>query len=276
MTAETLCRDHAADPCARCDSAPAPYYEDEWVRLYHGDCREILPALDLGPVDLCLTDPPYGETSLPWDRWPEGWLQAVADAGAASLWCFGSLRMFLTHAGEFADAGWRLSQDVVWKKPRGGVAYRDRATARVHELVAHWYRGDWSAVYVDQQRVDHHGPGKGTIHRGETGPAWNGARRAHQWTDDGTRALPSVIECQTMRMRGIHPTEKPTGLLEPLLTYGCPPGGLVLDVCAGSGSTGATAKALGRRAVLIEADEANCEAAAKRLGQDTLFGGEPA
>ena len=35
-----------------------PYYSDDHVTIYHGDCREILP--DLGRVDLVLTDPPYG------------------------------------------------------------------------------------------------------------------------------------------------------------------------------------------------------------------------
>ena len=36
----------------------APYYSDDLVTIYHGDCREILPAL--GRFDLLLTDPPYG------------------------------------------------------------------------------------------------------------------------------------------------------------------------------------------------------------------------
>ncbi len=36
---------------------PKPYYQDEWVTIYHGDCREILP--ELPKVDLVLTDPPY-------------------------------------------------------------------------------------------------------------------------------------------------------------------------------------------------------------------------
>lgn len=36
----------------------APYYQDKWVTIYHGDCREVLPALDC-KVDLVLTDPPY-------------------------------------------------------------------------------------------------------------------------------------------------------------------------------------------------------------------------
>jgi DNA modification methylase len=35
-----------------------PYYQDEWVTIYHGDCRDILPTLER--VDLVLTDPPYG------------------------------------------------------------------------------------------------------------------------------------------------------------------------------------------------------------------------
>jgi len=35
-----------------------PYYQDDAVTIYHGDCREILPQLE--PVDLVLTDPPYG------------------------------------------------------------------------------------------------------------------------------------------------------------------------------------------------------------------------
>ncbi len=42
-----------------------PYYQDEWVTIYHGDCREILPHLP--KVDLVLTDPPYGiDLDLSW------------------------------------------------------------------------------------------------------------------------------------------------------------------------------------------------------------------
>ena len=49
----------------------APYYADEQVALFLGDWRELIPA-DY-TADLILTDPPYGETSLEWDRWPTGW-----------------------------------------------------------------------------------------------------------------------------------------------------------------------------------------------------------
>ena len=39
---------------------PKPYFQDEAVTIYHADCREILPLLEPGSVDLVLTDPPYG------------------------------------------------------------------------------------------------------------------------------------------------------------------------------------------------------------------------
>ena len=40
-----------------------PYYQDKWVTIYHGDCREVLPQLDV-KVDLVLTDPPYPNSKL--------------------------------------------------------------------------------------------------------------------------------------------------------------------------------------------------------------------
>lgn len=245
-----------------------PYYADDAVTLYHADCREILPSL---VADVCITDPPYGETSLEWDRWPKGWPGLLfALPATSSLWCFGSMRMFLEQRDEFA--GWKLAQDVIWEKPRGGVAHRDRFV-RQHEYVLHWYRGPWSDVHHEQQRSERPGVDKGSVHRGQTGPAWNGGRQANTWTDDGTRGLPSILRCQTMRMRGEHPTEKPTGILDPLIAYSCPPGGIVLDLFAGSGSTLDAARCSGRKAIGVEASEAYCEIIARRLQQGSLFGG---
>lgn len=72
----------------------------------------------------------------------------------------------------------------------------------------------------------------------------------------------------------IHPTEKPGAILAPLIEYAVPVGGLVLDLFAGSASTLLAARTLGRRAVGIEASEAYCEAAAKRLSVVDLFTSE--
>jgi DNA modification methylase len=46
-------------------SAMKPYYEDGFVRIYHGDCRDVLPLL--GAVGLVLTDPPYPGYDKGWD-----------------------------------------------------------------------------------------------------------------------------------------------------------------------------------------------------------------
>ena len=64
------------------------------------------------------------------------------------------------------------------------------------------------------------------------------------------------------------PTPKPISLMTLLLDR-CPPG-TIADPFAGSGSTGVAAKALGRRAILVELEERFCEIAARRLSQDVL------
>jgi len=69
---------------------------------------------------------------------------------------------------------------------------------------------------------------------------------------------------------GKHPCEKPLALLEHAIRTSTRPGGLVLDSCAGSGSTIRAATNLGRRAIGIEIEERYCEIAAKRLAQMVL------
>ena len=68
-----------------------------------------------------------------------------------------------------------------------------------------------------------------------------------------------------------HPTEKPVALMAELIRK-CP-AGLVADPFAGSGTTLRAAKDEGRRAIGVELEERYCEIAARRLAQDTLFGG---
>lgn len=80
----------------------------------------------------------------------------------------------------------------------------------------------------------------------------------------------SVLRVRSCHRVAENETEKPVGILVPLIEYSCPPGGLVCDPFAGSGSTGVAAKLLGRSAVLIEIREQQCEVAAKRLAQEVL------
>ena len=245
-----------------------PYYQDDWVTLYLGDWRELI-ASDFR-ADLLCTDPPYGETSLDWDRWPDGW-PTLAARHSDAMWCFGSMRMFLDRRDEFA--AWKLSHDVIWEKNVSMFNPGDRFS-RCHEFALHWYQGQWSAVYHDPPRVGARKRVAGDVitssAQGGRGEVY-GKRGANLQVSDGLAYQRTVMQADSVRgAGGINQTQKPVGILEHLITYGCPVGGTVLDLFAGSCSTGVAAKRTGRRAVLFEKREAQCELAARRLSQDVL------
>lgn len=246
-----------------------PYYEDDSVTLYHGRHEEILPDLGIR-ADLIVADPPYGETSLSWDRWPDGW-PAFAAGYADAMWCFGSMRMFLEKRDEFAD--WKFSQDIVWEKHNGSNLANDRFN-RVHEHALFWYQGNWSDI--------HHVPPttastvKRTVRKKARPAQWIGAAGENLYVseDGGPLLMASVVFARSMHGRAINETEKPVEILEPFIQYGCKPGGHVIDLFAGSSSTLVAARNIGYTATGFEEREAQCEAAAIRLSQQVLdFGG---
>ncbi|WP_375408541.1 DNA-methyltransferase [uncultured Methylobacterium sp.] len=238
------------------------------VRIITGDCRNIVPALE--PFDCILTDPPYGETSCKWDRRVAGWPALVRPLlkSTGSMWVFGSLRFFMETASEFLDAGWRLSQDVIWEKQNGSGFMADRFR-RVHEQAVLFYRDDapWSGVYKLPQVTN---DAKARRVRRQVGPAHTGIIGANVFESEegGPRLMRSVMYVRNGHRQGTgHATPKPEELLEPLLRYSCPPGGRVLDPFGGSGSTGLVADRLGLDCTLIEADPATSALAADRLAR---------
>jgi site-specific DNA-methyltransferase (adenine-specific) len=248
----------------------APYYADDRVTIYHGDCRTLLDsgAVDVGEVGVVVADPPYGETSLVWDRWQAGWVDAVAGRvrRSCSLWCFGSMRMFLDHVGEFA--GWQLAQDIVWEKHNGSSLLADRFR-RVHENALQWYRGPWAEVW--RAPVTTPDATKRTARRKRKPAHWGSIDAgSYRSEDGGPRLARSVLKVRSTHGHAIHPTQKPLGIIEPLLRYSLAPGGTVLDPFAGSASTLVAAREAGYRAIGIEADEAMCEKAAERLAAAPL------
>jgi hypothetical protein len=84
----------ARDRRARQRDRATSHREDRIMTILTGDCRHLMPAH--GPFDLILADPPYGDTSLAWDR-RVGWITRARDAlhPTGSLWVFGSLRCFM-------------------------------------------------------------------------------------------------------------------------------------------------------------------------------------
>jgi site-specific DNA-methyltransferase (adenine-specific) len=247
---------------------PTPFYEDDLVTLYQGDCRRLLPSL--GAVDVVVTDPPYGDTSLVWDAPVGGWLDLV---DAPQVWCFGSLRFFLEHGADFR-AGWRYGQEIVWEKHNGSGFHADRFK-RVHELAVHWYRGEWRRLYLDPPVTMDATPRQ--VRRKQR-PTHTGDIAASSYVseDGGPRLMRSVLQVRSEHGRAVHPTQKPLGILRPLIHYSCPPNGVVLDSFAGSGSTLLAAREMGRRAIGIEIEPAYCKVAAERLAQHSLFAEERA
>jgi len=210
-----------------------PYYEHGGVTLYHGDCREILPALDLAGIGTLVTDPPYG-----------------IDYESGSARIEGNARSIVNDANtNVRDAvlqAWGERPALVfgsWKvaRPAGtrGVLVWDKGGALgMGDLSLPW-KFDHEEIYV--------------IGRGFT----------------GRRNCGSVIRCPPVQSVGrAHPNEKPVRLLLALVAK-CAPGGIV-DPCAGVGPSLQAAKNLGRRAIGIEIEERYCEIAAKRLAQEVL------
>jgi DNA modification methylase len=95
-----------------------PYYKDDWVTIYNGDCREVLPGID--PVETCITDPPYGLEFM-----GKGWDKGVPDEefwriilgallpGAPCL-AFGGTRTHHRLMCAIEDAGFQLRDCMMW------------------------------------------------------------------------------------------------------------------------------------------------------------------
>lgn len=241
-----------------------------------GDCRELMPAF--GPFDLILADPPYGDTSLAWDRRLAGWLplarQSLRPTG--SMWLFGSLRAFMAVTAELREAGFRYAQEIIWEKQNGSSFHADRFK-RVHELVAQFYRADaaWSAVYNAVQTTP---DATARTARRKRRPTHTGHIEAGHYLshDGGPRLMRSVIFARNVHGRAIHPTEKPAALLEILIRTSCPEGGLVADWFAGSGAAGEACRLTGRRYLGCEIDADMAEKARARIAAVLPFDGRAA
>ena len=244
-------------------------YEDDLVQLWHGDYRDHLDMIGPGSVDAVITDPPYGETSLKWDRWPIGWVDHVATL-TSSLWCFGSFRMFHEHASDFE--AWKFSQDIIWEKHNGSGFHADRFK-RVHESATLWYRGDWEDIHhVTPTTAD----AVKRATRRKLRPAHTGQiERGHFTSEDGgPRLMRSVQFVRSEHGRAVHPTQKPLGIVSPLIEYSVPRGGLVVDPFGGSYTTALAARMSGRRCIAFEAIESHALAGVRRFEQMAFDFGE--
>jgi len=161
---------------------------------------------------------------------------------------------------------------VVWEKHNGSGFMTDRFR-RVHETAAHFVRSGckWAEVYKSPQfTLD---ATARTVRKKDKPAQWQGATGPSTYVskDGGPRLQRSVQQVRSRHGKALHPTEKPLGILSPLIAYSCPPGGTLLDPTCGSGSALLAAKELGMKAIGIEVSKEFCRVAVNRLRQGILI-----
>lgn len=231
-----------------------PYYSDDSVTLYHGDCRDVLARMSDQSVDCVITDPPYDDRTHKGAKTNKGRGHGVK---AVHFDSFTHERQVET----FAELA-RLTRRWVVATLATSTAFRfdlEPPPGLRCLRVGAWVKPN----PMPQIGADRPGQGWEPIvffHRDDLKPAWNGGGRAGVWTHP-------VVQGEG------HPTVKPLPMVADFVRLFTNPGELVLDPFAGSGTTLRAAKDEGRKAIGVELDERYCELIAKRLSQDTLFGG---
>lgn len=236
------------------------------VQIINADVMDGLATLADESVDCIVTDPPYGETSLAWDKVPVGWMRECRRVlkRTGSMWVFGSLR---SHMDADLD-GWKIAQDVVWEKHNGSNSFADRFR-RVHEIAVHLYRddADWAGVY--KQPLFTNDARARVVRRKKRPPQWGEiGEHSYKSEDGGPRLMRSVMFYRSCHGEADHPTQKPEAVMMPLIEYSCAPSGLVLDPFIGSGTTARAAMQLGRSCIGIEIDPRFAEMARNPVAPD--------
>jgi DNA modification methylase len=247
-----------------------PYYEQDGIAIYHGDCREVLPTL--GQVDHVITDPPYSEH-----------VHGKARAGARSLTADGHAASYfrtseLGFAAMDADTMRVVAEQCARLVRRWVLVFSDAEltfawrSSLTDAGLDHCRTGAWVKLNATPQFT---GDRPGVGYEAITIAHPKGRKR---WSGGGTHAVWShAIE---MNRGGnnprLHTTQKPEPLMCELVHLFTDEGETILDPFMGSGTTLVAAKRLGRRAIGIEREEKYCEVAAKRLAQGALFGPEAA
>jgi DNA modification methylase len=226
------------------------FYEDKWVKIFHGDCRDLLPTLT--PVDLVLTDPPFsftggfsnGFASRTDSQFFETWLEIIFKE--------------LQRASK-PTAAWCLWCD--WR------------TAAIYDEVL----GKSAEDYYDQRRVsqvlihDREMVGMGSPFRNQLD--WIAIVRGKH-TDFAERIpknQPNIIrEYFYYGKHEYHPSEKSVSVATKLVNWLSDKDATILDPFCGGGTTLVAAKYSNRYSIGIEIEEKYCEIAAKRCMQESF------
>jgi len=283
-----------------------PYYQDEYVTLYCGDCREIVPTL--GKFDLLLTDPPYVMLNIKWDKqdvfidFIDILPSVMAEKCNIIFTGFGiNAYKWCIKVSEKYD----FKEEIIWDKQYVGSPLN--AVPRTHETIYLFGSRPLNKIrlpYEDQIKSDKQilkdisrmrdaVRGKKEkenfiryLQTGEFEYGSDNKRGSNLSISVKTRSQSrsistlkkiqlgsrpkSIIRVKSEHNNKMHPTQKPQKLFEILIKLASNQKDTIIDPFAGSGTTGVAAKLLNRKCTLIEKEEKYCEIAARRLSQGVL------
>lgn len=243
------------------------------VRLYLGDCLDIMPEIPDKSIDMILADLPYGTTACKWDTmipfeplWKQ-YKRLIKDNGAMVL----TASQPFTSALVMSNPGW-FKVEWIWQKNAGSnFATTKYQPMKEHENVLVFSKGIPTYNQQRQKRADSGFARQKTPilfdrkNKYESGDVYNGIGIDNPERKTITKdRCPSSIQ-KFNRERGFHPTQKPVALFEYLIRTYTNEDDIVLDNVMGSGTTGIACKNLNRNFIGIEKDKKYFEIAKRRI-----------
>lgn len=234
--------------------------------LWLGDCLELMKNIPDKSIDMILCDLPYGTTACKWDTiipfdklWG-AYERIVKDDSAIVL--FGSepfSSLLRTSNLKYFRYDW------IWKKDKSGnIAVLKYQPAKVHEIISVFSKKSHTYYPIMDKRLD--------FNKRNNKPRFNkvGIQGGKDFYVEKSRGMDDVkfpisIREHNCVRKGFHPTQKPIDLLEYLIKTYSQENDLILDNCAGSGSTLVAAKNLNRQFIGIEKEEKYFKIAQDRL-----------
>ena len=251
------------------------FYKNDLVKLYYGDCIEIIPKLNV-IFDAVISDPPFAITNCHWDSiipFNDMWEKlnlVIYENTPISLFCSQPFTTLL-----IASNIDNFKYEWIWEKTQAtNFLNAKKQPLKAHENIAVFYKKQ--CKYFPQKTSGHspihYANKKASVHNQHNvyGKVSKDCLSNVGCTDRYPR---SVVTFKTDKQSNyLHPTQKPVALLEYLIKTYTNEGDLILDFCAGSGSLGEACMNTNRRCVLIEKEEKYCDIIANRLNNHIVQG----
>lgn len=233
-------------------------------KVYLGDCLDLMKDIPEKSVDLILCDLPFGSTVnhwdvvIPFDKMWEQYERITKDKGNIILFGTGLFAFKLALSNEKL-----YRYDMIWKKSKCGSPLTAKyMPMKKHELLLVFGK---PASYYHPQLI----PGE-PYKRKWTPNKKNNMEygiQGVQTDNKGTRHPITILDFpqKWRRQDQLHPTQKPTELLEWLIKSYSKEGDIILDNAAGIGSLGLACQNTNRNFILIEKEEKYVDIIKERL-----------